>query len=196
MTFSTFLDEYDFPGSIVLLEGKRNVLEQDRDKLVRLGKLLTEKSQYIQFRSGNAAGSDELFSEGVAAVDSRRLEVITPYAGHRQKQNRAFTSYPLDDINLAEEPEIISYTKQHPGAGKLVDAYLEGTNSRMSAKAIYLLRDTVKVTGTKSGIPSATFAIFYVDLKDIYSGGTGHTMKMCDLNNVPFVYQNDWMQWL
>jgi hypothetical protein len=196
MNLSTFLDEYDFPGSIVLLEGKRNVLEEDREKLIHLGKLLTEKSRFIQFRSGNAAGSDELFAEGVASVDSSRLEVITPYSGHRKNQNKAFTSYPLDDINLAEEPDVISYTKQHPGAGKLVDAYLNGKNARLSAKAIYLIRDTVKVTGTKSGIPSATFAIFYVDLTDIYSGGTGHTMKMCDLNNVPFVYQKDWMQWL
>ncbi|MBK8701150.1 MAG: hypothetical protein IPN29_17075 [Saprospiraceae bacterium] len=69
MTLSTFLSQYDTPGSIGLLEGKRNVLEADKEKLVSLGKLITLKSRHITFRSGNAGGADEYFSAGVAEVD-------------------------------------------------------------------------------------------------------------------------------
>jgi hypothetical protein len=38
----------------------------------------------LQFRSGNTEASDESFSRGIAAVDARRLQVVTPYASHRK----------------------------------------------------------------------------------------------------------------
>ena len=59
MTFTDFKIKYDRPNTVVLLEGKRNVLPQDQQKLFELGKLLASKTNNIVFRSGNASGADE-----------------------------------------------------------------------------------------------------------------------------------------
>lgn len=196
MTFQQFIELYDYPGSIVLLEGKRDVRAEDMDALTAIGELLASQTQHIVFRSGNAPGSDELFSKGVAAIDHKRLEVITPYSGHRKKQNIAYTTHDLDGINLMEEPEVVYGSKLKPSLVKAVDDYVQGVQNKMTIKASYLIRDTVKVTGTNSGIPKATFALFYDDLSQPKSGGTGHTMDVCIANQVPYVNQEVWIQWL
>lgn len=195
MTLKDFLEKYDKAGSIVLLEGKRKVPESDAEKLTRLGRLLAEKSSHIIFRSGNAEGSDHLFSQGVASVCPQRLQVITPYAGHRQKHNQAYETFPLDNINMAEEPEVVYQSKQNKRVGKLIDQYVEGQVNRISIKAAYIIRDTVKVIGT-SEIPPATVGIFYNDLARPEDGGTGHTINICKQNNVPSIDQTIWIEWL
>lgn len=105
MTLKEFIKQFDKPNSIVLLEGKRNVIDADKEKLTALGSLLASKTKRMVFRSGNAEGSDQLFSDGVTAVDSKRLQVMTPYSGHRQKTNQAYVTISLDDINIATESE-------------------------------------------------------------------------------------------
>ena len=65
MKFQTFLDTYDFPGSVILLEGKRVVLAVDQEKLIQLGQVLVKYTRYMRFRSGNAAGADELFCQKI-----------------------------------------------------------------------------------------------------------------------------------
>jgi hypothetical protein len=40
MTLNEFINEYDKAGSIILSEGKRSVLKNVKDKLVKLGKTL------------------------------------------------------------------------------------------------------------------------------------------------------------
>jgi len=62
-------------------------------------------------------------------------------------------------------------------------------------KAAYIIRDTIKVIGA-GNIKPATFGIFYDDLKNPLSGGTGHTMSVCKVNNIPLVDQKDWFEWL
>ena len=52
------------------------------------------------------------------------------------------------------------------------------------------------VTGTKTGILPANFAIFYDDLRKPEQGGTGHTMLMCKEKKVPYIDQRTWMKWL
>lgn len=111
MTLSEFIIRYDKDNSVVLLEGKRNVLEVDQENLIALGKLLASKSERMTFRSGNADGSDLLFSKGVSSVNPKRLQVITPYSGHRQKTNLAYDTINLDDINIASEPEVVYQSK-------------------------------------------------------------------------------------
>lgn len=194
MDLKTFIGQFDYKGSIVLLEGKREVAKEDETKLIQLGELLAGRTHYMRFRSGNAAGSDEFFSKGVAAIDPNRLEVITPYAGHRRKTNVAGTIYNLDEMNLAEEPDMIYETRQNKSS-KLVDRYVDGDRGRLGMKAAYLLRDTAKVTGAK-GIPPATAGIFYDDLSKPKTGGTGHTMEVCDRKGVPVIDQRVWMGWL
>ncbi len=115
MTLKKFIKQYDKEASIVLLEGKRNVKDTDKEKLTALANLLTINTKKILFRSGNADGADHYFSLGVTSVDSSRLQVITPYTGHRKKTNQAYETIPLDEINLAEEPEIVYQAKQKDG---------------------------------------------------------------------------------
>ena len=195
MTLNDFIKTYDVPGAVILLEGKRNVLEEDKEKLRNLGKILTLKTQYILFRSGNADGSDYYFSQGVSAIDSMRLQVITPYTSHRKKYNVAGDTVSLDDINMLNEPEAVYQSKMNKKTNKLVDQYVSGDRNRYSIKAAYIIRDTIKVLGTDS-IPPATFGIFYDDLEKPKSGGTGHTMNVCEKNNIELISQDVWFDWL
>ncbi|MCK5520267.1 MAG: hypothetical protein KAI81_04080, partial [Candidatus Marinimicrobia bacterium] len=153
------------------------------------------KTQYILFRSGNADGSDYYFSQGVSAIDSMRLQVITPYTSHRKKYNVAGDTVSLDDINMLNEPEAVYQSKMNKKTNKLVDQYVSGDRNRYSIKAAYIIRDTIKVLGTDS-IPPATFGIFYDDLEKPKSGGTGHTMNVCEKNNIELISQDVWFDWL
>ena len=195
ITLGEFIKLYDKTGSIVLLEGKRNVEENDKIKLTELGRLLTAKTKKILFRSGNADGADHYFSAGVSSVNNSRLQVITPYTGHRQKTNDAYQTLSLDDINIAEEPEVIYQSKRNKKTEKLIDQYVTGDKNRFSIKGAYLIRDTIKVIGTKT-IRPATFGIFYEDLDKPKTGGTGHTMNICGQNKIPIVDQSIWFNWL
>lgn len=186
MTFKEFITRYDKESSVILLEGKRDFNERDKNSLVGLGKLLATRSTKMTFRSGNAEGADYYFSLGVASVDHSRLQVITPYSGHRQKSNHANDTLSLDDINIAEEPEVIYQSKQNKKTEKLIDRYVSGDRNRFSIKAAYILRDTIKVIGTDD-IKPATFGIFYDDLVNPKAGGTGHTIKICERNDIPFI---------
>ena len=195
LEFSAFLREYDRPGNVVLLEGKRTVKPEDAPLLTGLGRLLAANSRYLLFRSGNAAGADALFAAGVAAVDASRLQVILPYTGHRKAYNQAGSSLALDTINLTEEPQIIYESRLHKGTASLIDRYVSGTRNAYTIKASYILRDTVKVLGAAE-LPKAAFACFYDDLDAPRQGGTGHTMAVCERNDVPFADQQIWTQWL
>lgn len=195
MTLKEFIDKYDFPGAVVLLEGKREVKEEDKEKLIALGRLLAASTTNMVFRSGNAEGADYLFSMGVADADSSRLEVITPYTGHRSRANIAAVTIPLDEIDLSNEPEIAALSKRNKKTERVMNDYLAGIRNRYTIKAAYIIRDTVKVTGT-SGISPASFALFYDDLEDPEKGGTGHTIDICRMKNTDFADQRIWFTWL
>ena len=195
MTLKEFIKLYDKDNSIVLLEGKRNVLDEDKPKLAALGKLLASQTEKMVFRSGNAEGSDQLFSDGVISVDNKRLQLITPYTGHRQKNNQAYETISLDDINIAAEPEVVYQSKSNKKTEKLIDKFVSGNKNRYTIKAAYIIRDTIKAIGTETVKP-ATFSIFYDDLDDPKTGGTGHTMNVCELNDIPVIDQKIWFKWL
>ncbi|MBK9329707.1 MAG: hypothetical protein IPM95_10440 [Sphingobacteriales bacterium] len=195
MTLNEFINRFDNENSIILLEGKRKVLEKDKYKLIALGKMLASLSKKMIFRSGNADGSDQLFSEGVRSVDYERLQVITPYSGHRQRNNHAYETISLDDINIASEPEVVYESKRNKKMEKLIDQYVSGDKNRYSIKAAYIIRDTIKAIGTEY-IKPATFGIFYDDLGNPMNGGTGHTMSVCLQNNIPIITQETWFKWL
>jgi hypothetical protein len=70
------------------------------------------------------------------------------------------------------------------------------TIPRLQAKARYLVRDTVKVTGSASGeLAPATVGIFYVRPGNPLQGGTGHTIRVCHAHGVPVALQADWLLW-
>jgi hypothetical protein len=195
MTLNEFINRYDTDDAIVLLEGKRHVLEADEAKLRALGTLLASRTSKILFRSGNAEGADQFFSEGVAAVDRQRLQVITPYAQHRKKSNQAYETISLEQIDIANEPEVFFHSKGNKKTEKLVDRFVAGEKNQYTIKAAYIIRDTVKALGTRE-IKPATFGIFYDDLNDPKTGGTGHTMNVCEKNGIPVVDQRVWFGWL
>lgn len=196
MTLAEFTTQFNSKNSIILLEGKRNVLELDKEKLIQLGNLLATHLPLATFRSGNAAGADFYFSQGVLQIAPERLQVITPYDNHRQKTNNAYETISLDEIDLANEPEVVYQSKNNNKTKSLIDKYVAGAKDRFAIKAAYIIRDTVKVTGTKSGIPAVNFAFFYDDEQNPKTGGTGHTMRICDINNVPYLTQFDWAKWI
>ena len=195
MSFDEFVGKYDIAGAVVLLEGKREVREADKDALVAVGRLLASNTQHMVFRSGNAPGSDAYFSQGVAEIAPNRLEVIIPYSGHRSGDNVAATTHSLDSLDLAAEDRVVYHSKQHVKTKKLVDEYVSGKRNPYAMKAAYILRDTVKVVGA-AGIPQATAGVFYDDLSNPNQGGTGHTMRVCRENGVPVLTQEVWMGWL
>lgn len=195
MNRKEFICKYDYEGSIVLLEGKRQVNAHDINKLYELGRILASETKHILFRSGNASGSDYHFSKGVISIDNKRLQNVIPYSSHRRKYNVAYETISLNNIDLVSEPLVIYHSKSNKKTEKLIDRFISGANDRFSIKAAYIIRDTVKVIGA-SGISPATFGIFYDDLKAPRQGGTGHTMNICELNNVPFVDQSLWFNWV
>lgn len=195
MTLDEFITQFDKNDSIVLLEGKRNIIKEDKKKLIALGVLLTTQTKRIIFRSGNAQGADYFFSLGVSSVDKKRLQVITPYTGHRQKNNQAYETFSLDEVNLAEEPEVVYQSKNNKKTEPLIDKFVGGIKNNYSIKAAYIIRDTIKVIGT-GNINRASFSIFYEDLQNPMAGGTGHTMRVCEQNGVPFITQTVWFKWL
>lgn len=195
MTLASIIDLYDKPGHYLLLEGKRNVAKNDQGKLIQIGELLASKTKHLQFRSGNAAGSDFYFSAGVASIDPKRLQVITPYSSHRSKQNLAGETISLESLSISSDSNLIRFAVTDKKTQKLTKLYLEGYKGRQAAAAAYLLRDTLKVVGTDN-IPPVSLALFYDDLNSPKSGGTGHTMHVCEKADVPYVIQSEWMNWL
>lgn len=195
VTIEQFVKTYDKPGTVILLEGKRAVLPADQPKLFDVGKLLAGSTKHIVFRSGNAKGADYYFSQGVAQVDPSRLQVITPYRGHRHKSNLGHQTISLDDVDLASEPNVIFHTKNSSSVVPLIDGFLKAGDNAFTVKARYLLRDTIKVVGT-SRLQPAAFAIFYDDLTRPKTGGTGHTMRVCDKNGIPYIDQKVWFKWI
>jgi hypothetical protein len=196
LSLADFIRLLDEENSIVILAGKRDVIESDIQKLHQLGELLAHNTKHIIFRSGNADGSDKYFSDGVIKINSRRLQAITPYSSHKISNRLTHEIIHLDSIDLNKETDLINTAKKNKNVKGLVEEYIKGLDKRLKSKGAYILRDTLMVTGTKSGILPAFFAIFYDDLKNPEQGGTGHTMLMCKEKNVPFINQRTWMKWL
>jgi len=165
MDFKEFIEKYDKIDNIILLEGKRAVLENDKVKLIELGKLLASSTKHMIFRSGNANGADELFAKGVVEVDQKRFQVITPSSVHRKKHNNAYETFSLSEIDLLAEPEVVYQSKKHKETEKLIEPFVNGQKNKIILKAGYIIRDTVKVIGTKK-IRPANFGIFYDDLSN------------------------------
>jgi hypothetical protein len=185
----------DNQNTIILLEGMRKLPDHDREKLVAVGRMLAEKFPYALFRTGNASGTDESFAQGVASVDAARLEYILPYAGHRKKNLMAGSrQISLADVPEAEAEAVASSLASSPEYTSLMGK--RTVVPKLRAKANYILRDTVKVTGApEQGFSPATIGLFYANPDDPMKGGTGHTIRVCREYGVPAVFQADWLLW-
>ncbi len=142
-----------------------------------------------KFRTGNAIGTDEAFAGGVKNVDPCRLEFVVPYGTLRKSKVPPESAvFSLQDICGNVWAEICRQTKEaSPRIAPPIDLFRKvGGKNRHTVKALYLLRDTLKVVGSKSlSLAPATAGIFYMDMENPLTGGTGHTISLCSQNNVP-----------
>ena len=200
MTVEKFVRLFDKEGMVILLEGKRNVLDFDKNKLVSIARLLASSTKNCVFRSGNADGADKYFKEGVLSIDPKRFQAIVPFKDHMKsvkEEPGLYERISLDEINLAKEPGVLYESKRNKKQKGLVESFEKGIDQKNAIKGAYIIRDTLKVTGAPSqAILPASFGIFYDDLRDPKNGGTGHTMLVCDNQLVPYVDQRVWGKWI
>ncbi len=163
---------------------------------MRCAILLATHFPQLRFRSGNADGSDEAFSRGVAEVDASRLQIVAPYAKHKKGSRYPDATYDSpESLTPLCEDELAYKTKTaSPHNKSLIDK--RDRKGPIGAKAAYLIRDTMKVIGHSEEFPKPILALFYVDPADPFAGGTGHTIRVCQMENVPYVTQESWMGWV
>jgi hypothetical protein len=183
------------PEAVVLLEGRRSIPYHDAALATHTARMLMERFPNLRFRSGNAEGTDQAFSEGVAQVAPWRLQVIAPYAAHRKSARYPAAVYDSpESLSNAQDDDVAYKTAMASPKNKgLIEK--RDKKGMLAAKAAYLIRDTMKVTGHSEMFPKPVCALFYVDLNDSFAGGTGHTIRVCQQEGVPFAFQDSWQQW-
>ena len=70
--------------------------------------------------------------------------------------------------------------------------------SKMEQLAAHLMRDLSFPLGHRnySGKrQKATTALFYLDPNKPNGGGTGHTLRLCEAQRVPYFLAEDWLSW-
>jgi hypothetical protein len=180
---------------VVLLEGRRSIAADDAARATMLARELALRFPRLRFRSGNAEGSDEAFSEGIAQVAPWRLQVVAPYANHRKNKRYVDAIYDSpESLSIMHDGEVAYKTSQaSPHNAALIQK--RGKGGALGAKAAYLIRDTMKVTGHSELFPKPVCALFYVDQHDPHAGGTGHTLRVCQQEQVPYAFQDSWKGW-
>lgn len=197
MTFSDFCRLVsDQPHGVVLLEGRRAIPPEDYRRATELARHLATKFPHLRFRSGNAPGADEAFSEGIAQVDAGRLQIVAPYDAHRKSARYSDALYDSPaSMSIVQEDDVASKTINATPKNKgLIEN--RSAKGRLAAKAAYLIRDTMKVTGHSDTFTKPLCALFYVNLEDPMEGGTGHTIRVCRQEGVPVAFQDSWSQWI
>ena len=182
------------PDGVVLLEGRRSISSEDYVRATELASHLAKKFPQLRFRSGNAEGSDQAFSEG-AQVDASRLQIVAPYATHRKsvRYTEALYDSPAS-MSKVQEDEVAYKTINATPKNKGLIAK-RSAKGRLAAKAAYLIRDTMKVVGRSEAFGKPLCALFYVRLDDPMEGGTGHTIRVCHQEGVPVAFQDSWAHW-
>jgi hypothetical protein len=166
--------------------------------LTALGRLLAGHLPSVRFRSGNAVGTDTAFAEGVAAVAPERMEYVITNAGMGRKRRIAGCRVvTLDDLSSEAAERIIDFARNAASAARVIEAYRTyGSKNVVGSKGAYLVRDTLKVVGDPANdLSPATAALFYVRDTGQLSGGTGHTIRVCQNHNVPVITQTVWLNW-
>ncbi|MCA0269286.1 MAG: hypothetical protein LCH53_08725 [Bacteroidetes bacterium] len=193
--FTAWLNAIATP--VVLLEGTRGLSPENAPRLTDLAERLARMSPAARFRTGNAPGSDSAFAEGVARVDASRLEYVVPYPSHRSRYrapgSRLVALAEVEDGQLAD---LLQLTREaSPQYGSFRTEMLDGSaNPKTRATARLLLRDTLKVTGNSTwAVPVAGF--FYVNPARPTTGGTAHTMRVCQVRGIPVYTQAVWGRW-
>ncbi len=178
---------------IVLLEGTRSLGREAEPLVEAFAAQLAQCFPNVTFRSGNAPGSDQAFARGVATVDVSRLEVVVPYTRHRLSERpEGVRVLSLEDIeNDAELGRLTldaSPIYENLFASRAINA--------SAAKVRYLLRDTLKITGDEEAdFAPATAGLFWVNPLKPKTGGTAHTIRVCEKMGLPLWTQEKWENW-
>lgn len=183
---------------VILLEGTRKVTIQDSQRLHSLAFFLADAMPGAIFRSGNAQGADSLFFNGLAETAPERMEYILPYPGSGKKRIRTGAKvFSLADIKPEELAQVVKVTLvASPDLQNLVRAFMDRGRNNVTTKAMYLLRDALKVTGAPSlNLTPADFGFFFTNPENPLAGGTGHTIRVCQKMKVPVFTQDDWVNW-
>jgi hypothetical protein len=102
----------------------------------------------------------------------------------------------LDDLPLEERHHLARESfAASPENHRLFDLYLRGQFGNPAyAKAQYLVRDALKVFGSPAlKLAPATVALFFINNIGPTSGGTAHTIRLCERQEVPVFTQRDWL---
>lgn len=197
MTFAEFCQLIETsPDGVILLEGRREISGEDARRATAMAVILANRFPRLRFRSGGAAGADEAFAAGIAEVDAHRLQIVLPYATHRQQARFGAAQYDSPASLTPEQEERIAAKTIAASPRNKGVVLRRAEKGKLAAKAAYLIRDTMKVTGHSAAFPKPLFALFHVNLAEPASGGTGHTIKVCMQENVPFVFQDIWYKWM
>ena len=102
------------------------------------------------------------------------------------------------DLPESEQEEIFTLTAEAtPKYKGLIDFYKKKQIGGTYYKTQFLLRDALKVCGSKSfQMNRADVGCFYVNSNKAGGGGTGHTIRVCKLLKVPVIEQTEWLEWL
>ena len=179
---------------VVLLEGTRALGREAEPRVEAFAAQLARRFPQATFRSGNAPGSDQAFARGIAQVDVSRLEVVVPYTRHRiNERPEGARVLSLDDIeddtDLGHLTLAASPIYEKLFASRAINA--------SAAKAKYLLRDTLKITGDEEhDFAPAVAGLFWINPLKPKTGGTAHTMRVCEKMGLPIWTQEKWENWL
>ncbi|MBA3632048.1 MAG: hypothetical protein H0W58_04435 [Acidobacteria bacterium] len=192
--FTKLVESFEKP--VILLEGSRNVLENDIDSLTILAVKLAEKFPQALFRSGGAIGSDNLFTQGVLQVKRENMQFVLPKS--KKTASDKTTTFFFDTLSESEQEEIFTLAIEATPAYKgLIDFYKKKKPGRIFYKTQYLLRDALKVCGSETlQMNRADVGCFYINSDKPNGGGTGHTIRVCRLLKVPVIEQTEWMKWI
>jgi hypothetical protein len=181
---------------VILVEGRRNIPELEAAAAFEVARKLALDFPRAVFRSGNAQGSDQAFCQGVASVDPVRIQIMAPYRGHRQKERFSGAKYFYpEDIPENMQQQIIRKTLLASPKHKSIVGR-DNLPPKVAVNASYLIRDTIKAVGCSRDFPRPDAALFYIDPSDPDAGGTGHTIRVCRLENVPVYFQDEWKGFL
>lgn len=188
----------EWPRPVVLLEGTRALPAGAEVRLAAVAARLVEAMPQAIFRSGNAPGSDAAFVRGLGAAAAARLELVVPYAAHRQaarSAGRCVTLRQVDPGTLGALVELCAAAT--PRQADLFRRFADGRlPPALVFKARYLLRDALKVHGCADlNLAPATAAVLFLHPDDPDRGGAGHTRRVCALKGVPVFDQRAWWKW-
>ncbi len=172
----------------ILLEGTRNVSVSRHPFLHDFARQLADNEPLTTFRSGGALGSDEVFSLAVSSVPNANLQLVLPDTEYRKtKLTFPCQKFGLDQITPQElELLVEAASAASPKHSHGFQRY-PALPPRAKISIALLLRDALKVIGAPSlKLAPATFAYFNLNPDNPHSGGTQHTISICEAYGVPY----------